>query len=106
MNLLILCVSALPAMLDSAFAVHEDQGRRWRYSLPTTRVVFSIVLLLLGIVLLPVGLALPDLACTVVGGITLLPGAFASYSYYRIYRGTFSGSYAAFLDVEELPLEA
>ena len=89
---------------DGPFAVVHDEatGRRWRYRLPVLRVALSLTLLLLGIILLPIGLALPSLACAVAGGLSLLPGAFASYTYYRIYRGTHTGSYDIFLDTEEV----
>lgn len=85
------------------FAVRSDlSGRRWTYRLPLLRVSLSVFFLLQGIILLPVGLALPSLACTVIGALSLLPGGFATYSYYLIYRGTFTGNYSTFLDTVEL----
>jgi hypothetical protein len=86
------------------FAVTQDAatGRRWRYRLPLLRVAFSVLLLLAGLVLLPLGLALPSLACAVAGGLALLPGAFATYAYYRIHNGTFVGRYETFLEAEDV----
>ncbi len=86
------------------FAVVHDEatGRRWRYRLPIFRVALSATLLLSGIVLLPLGLALPSLACAVAGGLAILPGAYASLSYYRIYSGTFTGRYEVFLEAENV----
>ena len=91
-------------MSADAFApVHDEAtGRRWRYRLPVLRVTLSIFFCAAGVILLPLGLALPSLACTVVGGLVLLPGLYATYSYYKIWTGTYTGSYAAFLETEEL----
>ena len=90
---------------SSAFAVSHDEltGRRWRYRIPRSRVAFSVLLLLFGVALLASGLALPSLAATIVGALCVLPGAYASFAYYRIYTtGSISGSPATFLEIEEL----
>jgi hypothetical protein len=95
----------LPESSSAAFAVVHDEatGRRWRYRLPLTRVLLSGGLLALGVVLLPLGLALPSLATAIAGGVALAPGAYASYCYYAIYRGTFTGQFSTFLDAEDVP---
>ena len=96
----------LPTENDAtAFAVVHDEatGRRWRYRLPLLRVLLSGLLLALGIVLLPLGLALPSLATAVAGGVALAPGAYASFSYFQIWRGTFQGQFSTFLDAEDVP---
>ena len=78
-------------------------GRTWRYKLPILRLVLAGVLLLTGFILCIVGLALTSLACGVSGVIMFLPGAFATYTYYRILkRGGQGINLDQWLTIEEL----
>lgn len=88
-----------------AFPIQEDAtGRRWRWRVPKARVAFSVALAVIGFALCVTGLVQLAAAPGAAGLLCLLPGSWASFYYYRIWRGHVPLANAeAFLEIEEVP---
>ena len=91
-------------LASPVFPIQEDAGgRRWRWRVPKARVAFSLALALAGFILCVVGLAQKALAPGAAGLLCFLPGGWACYYYWRIWRGYVPLTNAeAFLEVEEV----
>lgn len=94
---------------DDPFSIRggEEQastgGRAWRYKLPRLRLFLAGGLLIVGFILCIIGLALTSLACGVSGVIMFAPGAFATYTYWRILkRGGQGVNLGQWLEIEEV----
>lgn len=75
------------ADLEAARAGSTSRPPKPEYVFPKARVALAIFLLVLGIGLSIAGLSKGDWALGVPGGVLLLPGVFASFVYFQIWRG-------------------
>ena len=86
------------------FPLNEDplSGRRWRWRLPLSRVLFALILLLTGFILCVYGLATFSVAPGAAGLLCFLPGAYATFNYASIMRGRIPADPETYLAMEEV----